>query len=67
MKNKTAVVGGFAFGLVIGFLFIILLSFIYPEEDLAGIVIISLLLSGLLFSFIGYLIQNYFGKKEKGG
>jgi hypothetical protein len=29
-----------------------------PDEDLAGIVIITFLLSGFLFAFIGYLLQK---------
>ena len=65
MKNKIGLISGFVFGLLFGFLIIIILSIIHPEEDLAGIVIITLLLSGLLFAFIGYIIQNYFEKKDK--
>ena len=65
MKNKIGIISGFVLGLLFGFLLIIILSIIHSEEDLAGIVIITLLLNGLLFAFVGYLIQNYFGKKDK--
>ena len=64
MKNKIGMIGGFIFGLIASLLSIIVLSVIYPEEDMAGIVIIVLLLSGLFFAFIGYLIQNYFWKRR---
>ncbi len=63
--KKTGLISGFILGLLFGILLIIILSIIYPEEDLAGIVIITLLLNGLLFAFAGYLIQNYFGKKNR--
>ena len=65
MKNKIGLISGFVFGLITGFLLMIILSRLHPEEDLAGIVIIALLLNGLVFAFVGYLIQNYFGKKNK--
>ena len=58
MKNKIGIFGGFIFGVIVGLLLIFILSIIYPGEDLAGIVIITLLLSGLLFAFIGYLIKK---------
>ena len=64
MINKDSM-GGFVFGVIVGLLLIFILSRIHPEEDLAGIVIFTLLLSGLFFAFIGYLIQNHFGKKNK--
>ena len=64
-KNQLGVISGFVFGIIIGFLLIVGLSIIHPEEDLAGIVIITLLISGLIFAFLGYLIQNYSGKKRK--
>ncbi|MBS3089282.1 hypothetical protein J4461_00175 [Candidatus Pacearchaeota archaeon] len=64
MRNKGSM-GGFVFGVLIDFIFLFILHKIYPEEDIAGIVIISLLLSGLFFAFIGYLTQKYFEKKSK--
>ena len=64
MINKDSM-GGFVFGVIVGLLLIFILSRIHPEEDLAGIVIFTLLLSGLFFAFIGYLIQNRFWKKNK--
>ena len=65
MKNKKGIIGGFVFGVIAGLLLILTLSKIHPEEDLAGIVIITLLVSGLVFAFAGYLIQKHFGKKNK--
>lgn len=63
-KNaKAGVIGGFGFGLMIGGLVIAALRYLYPEEDPAGIVIITLLLSGLVFAFAGYLIQKYLERK----
>ena len=64
MRNKGSM-GVFVFGVLIDFIFLFILHKIYPEEDIAGIVIISLLLSGLFFAFIGYLTQKYFEKKSK--
>jgi hypothetical protein len=65
MKNKIGIISGFVFGIIVGFFLIIILSKIHPEEDLAGVVIFACILGGLLFSFVGYLIQNYFGKNGK--
>ena len=62
-KAKAGVIGGFAVGVLVGLLAIALLKYIYPEEDPAGIVIITLFLSGLVFAFVGYLIQNYLKRK----
>jgi len=64
MKNKVGIISGFVFGVIVGFLSIVILSKIHPEEDLAGVAIITCLLGGLLFAFVGYLIQNHFGKKN---
>jgi hypothetical protein len=67
MKNKTGVFIGFIFGLT-GFLLlfkVIILDRVPPEDELApGIVVIASMLNGLLFAFVGHLIQNYFGKKR---
>lgn len=65
--NKKGIIWGFVFGVIAGLLFLFTLSRIYPEEDLAGIVILTLLFSGLIFSFFGYLIQKYFVKRNKLG
>ena len=56
MKNKIGIVSGFVVGVIAGFLLIFILSKIPPGEDLAGIVIIASLVSGLIFGFIGYFI-----------
>src|SRR3989338_5740663 len=63
MRNKGSM-GGFVFGVMVGLLLLFIISKLNPGDDLAGIVIITLILSGLFFAFIGYLIQNYFGKKR---
>jgi hypothetical protein len=66
MKNKTGTISGFVLGLT-GFLLLfklIFLDHIPPEDELApGIVVIAAMLNGILFAFVGYKIQNYFGKK----
>ncbi len=64
MRNKGSICG-FAFGLVVGFLLLFMISKLNPGDEIAGIVIFTLLLSGLFFTFIGYLIQKYFLKKNK--
>ena len=64
MKNKTGKIGGFVLGVLFGFLAIVVLSHLHPEEDLAGITIVTLLISGLMFAFVGSLIQSYFVKKK---
>lgn len=58
------IISGFVFGVLTGFLLIVILSKIHPGEDLAGILIFTCLLGGLLFASAGYLIQNYLGKKS---
>ena len=63
MRNKGSM-GGFAFGVIVGLLLLFIISKLNPGDEIAGIVIITLLISGLFFAFIGYLIQNYFGKKR---
>ena len=63
-KNQKGVSFGFIFGVIVAFVWIFIASRIYPEEDFAGIVIIGSLVSGLIFGFVGYLIQSYFRKKK---
>lgn len=60
---KAGVAIGFACGLVVAVGVIATLRFLNPEEDLAGIVIITFLLSGLLFASIGYLVQKQLKRK----
>jgi hypothetical protein len=64
MRNKGSIVG-FVFGVIVGLLLLFIISILNPGDDIAGIVIFTLLLSGLFFALIGYLIQNYFWKKNK--
>ncbi len=67
MKNVTGKIIGFVLGTA-GFLFlfrVIVLDQHSPEDELApGIVVFTALLSGLLFAFLGHLIQNAFIKKR---
>ena len=67
MKNKTGIIIGFVLGAT-GFLLLFKLIFldnIPPADELApGIVVIASILNGLLFAFVGHLVQNYFGKKR---
>ncbi len=67
MKNKVGIMIGFVLG-VAGFLLMfkfIFLDNISPADELApGIVVIISVLNGLLFAFIGSLIQNYFVEKK---
>jgi high-affinity Fe2+/Pb2+ permease len=65
MKNKTGVIVGFILGLLLGFLVIVVLSHLHPEEDFAGITIVTLLIFGILFAFVASIIQDHF-KKGKG-
>jgi hypothetical protein len=55
---KAGVTIGFACGLVVAVGVIAMLRFMHPDEDFAGIVITTFLLSGLLFASIGYLVQK---------
>jgi len=67
MKNKIGIIGGFVLG-VTGFLLmfkIIFLDNIPPSDELApGIVVIASVLNGVLFAFIGSVVQNHFVKKR---
>jgi len=67
MKNKVGIISGFVLG-VAGFLFlfkIIFLDNIPPSDELApGIVIIASIITGLVFAFLGSLVQDYIVKKR---
>ena len=69
MKNKTGKIAGFVFGAG-SFLFLFKLFLLdnIPKEDEVppGAVLFAALLNGLLFAFIGSLIQNYIVKKRNG-
>ncbi len=64
MKNKIRKIIGFVFGMLVAFLAIVVLSHFHPDEDFAGITIFALLISGLFFSIVGSLLQNYFVNKK---
>src|SRR3989338_8353584 len=64
MRNKGSM-GGFVFGVIVGLLLLFILSKLNPGDDIAGIVIFTLLLSGLFFAFIGHFIQNHLGTGKR--
>jgi len=61
---KTGVISGFVFGEMVAGGVIATLRYLNPNDDVAGVVIITFLISGLFFAFVGYLIQKYFEKKR---
>jgi hypothetical protein len=67
MKNKAGIISGFILG-VAGFLFmfkVIFLDNIAPADELApGIVVIASILNGVIFAFMGSLIQKSFVEKK---
>lgn len=67
MKNKAGKIIGFILG-VTGFLLIFKIVFlknIPPADELApGMVVMASIVNGLIFGFIGSLIQNYLVKKS---
>lgn len=65
MKNTGGKLGGFVVGGLIGFLAIVVLSRLHPEEDFAGITIATIVLSGLLFAFIGGQLQSRLAKGKR--
>lgn len=64
MKNRIGIFTDFALGMLLAFLGIAMASHLHPEEDFAGITIFTLLFTGLLFSVIGSILQNYINKKK---
>ena len=67
MKNRIGMLIGFIVGLA-GFLFlfkVIFLNHIPPADELApGIVVVASILSGLLFAYVGHLMQTYLSRKR---
>lgn len=67
LAGKTARTGVFI-GLGFGVLFaggvIAAIRYLNPGEDVAGIVLLTVLVCGLFFATIGFLIQKYFRKKK---
>ena len=61
---KTGVISGFVFGEMVAGGVIATLRYMNPNDDVAGVVIITFLISGLFFAIVGYLIQKYFWKKK---
>ena len=64
-KNQKGVSIGFIFGVIVALVWLMIMSILYPAEEIANIVIVSLLIGGLIFGFAGYAIQGWFGKKKK--
>ncbi|MBI4885162.1 MAG: hypothetical protein HY826_14025 [Actinobacteria bacterium] len=56
---KTGVISGFFFGAVAAGGVIATLRYLNPNDDVAGVVIITFLICGLSFAFLGYLIQSH--------
>lgn len=69
MKNKAGKLIGFAIGLA-GFMAVFKVFFLpyIPREDEVppGLVLIMSIITGLLFSLGGHLLQNYLQKKTPG-
>jgi hypothetical protein len=67
MKNKAGIIIGFLAG-VTGFLLVfklIFLDIIPPSDELApGIVVIASVLNGILFAFVGSLVQQNVLKRK---
>ncbi len=61
---KTGVISGFVFGEMIAGGAIAVLRHMNPNDDVAGVVIITFLITGLFFAFVGYFIQKYLEKKR---
>jgi NhaP-type Na+/H+ or K+/H+ antiporter len=67
MKNKAGIIIGFIAG-VAGFLLLFKFLFLdkIPREDevAPGLVVLAAVFNGLLFAFIGSMIQNYLDRKR---
>lgn len=55
---RMGVFGGFAFGEVVAAGIIATLRYLNPDDDVAGVVIITFLILGILFAIFGYILQN---------
>jgi len=60
---KKGVIGGLVFGGLVAAGIIASLRYFNPNEDVAGVVIFTFLVSGIFFAFVGYLFQKYTGSK----
>ena len=67
MKNKAGIIIGFIAGIA-GFLLLFKFLFLdkIPREDevAPGLVVLAAVFNGLLFAFIGSLVQNYLDRKR---
>lgn len=61
---KTGVISGFVFGEMIAGGVLATLRYRDPNDDVAGVIIITLLIFGLFFACMGYLIQKHLEKKK---
>ena len=57
-KSKKAILIGFGIGEIVAGGIIAYLKYSNPNDDVAGAVILSLLLFGILFAILGYIIQR---------
>ena len=64
---KTGVISGFLFGEMVAGGVIATLRYLNPNDDVAGVVIMTFLISGLLFASVGYLIQKCIKKRLPNG
>jgi hypothetical protein len=56
---RTGVIIGFVFGVMVGCGVIATLRYLSPDEDVAGVVLLTLLFCGFFFGSVGYLIQRF--------
>lgn len=61
---KMGVAGGFIFGEMAAAGIIATLRYLNPDDDVAGVVILTFLILGLFFASVGYLIQRYVEKRR---
>lgn len=58
-KSKKAIIIGFGIGELVAAGIIAYLEYSNPNDDVAGVVILSLLLFGILFAITGFLVQRF--------
>jgi hypothetical protein len=61
---KAGVISGFVFGVMVASGVIATLRYLNPNDDVAGVVIITFLICGLFFAFVGYPVQTYLKRKK---
>lgn len=61
---KTGVISGFVFGEMVAGGVIATLRYLNPNDDVAGVAIMTFLIFGLFFAVVGYVIQKYLRMKR---